>query len=47
VISKEKRYLWNYEKTEYTYGDPTYSPPSIIGTYSEDGRGIERVDEWY
>jgi len=40
-------YLYNYEKITYTSGDPTVTPPSIIGTYSADGRGISSIVEQY
>lgn len=43
-------YLWNYEKVEYTYGDPSTTVPALIGMYSADGeagRGIESITEWY
>lgn len=48
-ISKDKKYLWNYEKTIYSIGDPDVSEPVIIGMYSEasGGRSIEDVVEYY
>lgn len=53
VLSKDAPYLWNYEKVEYTYGNPDISDPTIIGNYSKDGengaagRGIESITEYY
>lgn len=37
AISPTNKYLWNYEKIEYTTGDPTYTDPHIIGTYGDKG----------
>lgn len=47
---KDNPYLWNYEKVEYTYGDPSTTDPALIGMYSADGeagRGIESITEYY
>lgn len=42
--TKDKRYLWNYEKVTYTDGKVENTQPCIIGMYSEDGRGyIEHI----
>ena len=41
TISKEKRYLWNYEVVTYTDGNKFTSTPVIIGTY---GTGVATVD---
>ena len=45
---ENKKYLWNYEKVTYS-GDkaPTTTNPSIITTWGTDGRGIQRIEEWY
>lgn len=48
--NKDNPYLWNYEKVEYTYGDPSTTNPALIGMYSADGeagRGIESITEYY
>lgn len=45
--TKDKRYLWNYEKVTYTDGKSVSTSPTIIGMYSEDGRGIVSVTEYY
>lgn len=53
VLSKDKPYLWNYERVTYTYGSDSVSNPIIIGNYSSDGatgeagRGITGVTEYY
>lgn len=50
---KDNPYLWNYEKVEYTYGDPSTTEPALIGMYSKDGatgaagRGIVSITEYY
>ena len=45
--TKEKRYLWNYECVTYSDGSYVNTAPVIIGMYSEDGRGIKSVTEYY
>lgn len=45
--TKDKRYLWNYEKVTYTDGHVVNTQPCILGMYSEDGRGISNVTEYY
>lgn len=53
VLSKDSPYLWNYERVEYTYGNPDESKPTIIGNFSKDGedgnpgRGIVNIIEYY
>lgn len=52
-ISASKKYLWNYERVDYTNGSFHTTQPQIIGTYSKDGtngkdgRGITGVTEYY
>ena len=36
-MTSDKRYLWNYRKTEYTTGNPTNTTPCIIGVYGAKG----------
>lgn len=43
-LSKEKKYLWNYEVTEFTNGDIDESEPMIIGVY---GDGIQSIVNYY
>ena len=45
--TKNKRYLWNYEKITYTDGKSVSTTPQVIGMYSEDGRGIAKITEYY
>lgn len=45
--TKDKRYLWNYEKVTYTDGKVENTQPCVIGMYSEDGRGISSITEYY
>lgn len=45
--TEAKRYLWNYEKITYTDGSTTSTQPCVIGMYSEDGRGISSITEYY
>lgn len=53
ITDKDKKYLWNYEVVNYTYGDPDISDPIIIGNYATDGatgdagRGIKAIVEYY
>lgn len=53
VISKDKKYLWNYERIDYTDNTHTETAPNIIGVFSVDGtngtngRGIQKIEEWY
>ena len=36
-VSYNKKYLWNYEKVEYSSGNPTVTIPCIIGAYGDTG----------
>lgn len=42
------RFLWNYEAV-YIEGvsEPKLSTPQVIGIYSENGRGIQTIEEFY
>lgn len=46
-VSDSKKYLWNYEKINYTNGQSVNTSPAIIGMYSSDGKGISSVTEEY
>ena len=49
-LTKEKPYLWNFERTIYTNNSYTDSTPSLIGNYAKDGDkgvGIAEIQEWY
>lgn len=56
TITPDKKYLWNYEKIEYTNGKVDQTTPCIIGTYGKDGApgspgangvGIKTITEYY
>lgn len=56
TITTDKKYLWNYEKIEYTNGKVDQTTPCIIGTYGKDGApgspgangvGIKSITEYY
>ena len=40
----DKRYLWNYEKIIYSYGNPGYTTPAIISTRAAE---IDKIYEFY
>lgn len=40
----DKRYLWNYEKINYSYGNPGYTTPAIISTRAAE---IDKIYEFY
>ena len=49
-VSKDKKYLWNYEKVDYTNNTSTKTDPCIIGTYGDTGatgKGIQLITEYY
>ena len=58
-VSSAKKYLWNYEKVEYSSGNPTVTTPCIIGAYGDTGpqggkgdtgatgKGISLITEYY
>ena len=55
-MTSNKRYLWNYRKTEYTTGDPTNTTPCIIGVYGDKGatggtgatgKGVSSIEDQY
>jgi hypothetical protein len=39
--------LWNYELITYTTEETSATEPCIVGVYSEDGKGIAAVEEFY
>lgn len=41
LMSKDNKYLWNYEETEYSLGDPELTDPVIIGVYGEAGASLQ------
>lgn len=42
-----KKYLWSYEKVEYTNGEVYLSPPAIIGTKGIDGADGQSGEDGY
>ena len=49
-VSSDKKYLWNYEKVDYTNNTSTKTDPCIIGTYGDTGatgKGIQLITEYY
>ncbi len=47
ALSSGSPYLWNFEKIDYTSGSPSITTPVIIAYYTEDGRGISSITEYY
>ena len=50
TVTKDKKYLWNYEITTFSKGEDTVTTPCIIGMYGENGKdgvGISGVKEQY
>lgn len=50
TMTAEKPYLWSYQKTYFTLGDPETTTPVIIGHYGEngeDGISVESITEYY
>lgn len=46
-LTKDKPYLWNFERTHYSDGKYTDSEPALIGNFAKDGVGISEIQEWY
>ena len=49
-LTKDKPYLWNFERTHYSDGKFSDSTPSLIGNFAKDGEkgvGIKEIQEWY
>ena len=46
-LTSDLPYLWNYEVTTFTDNSTTTTEPALIGTYSEDGKGIDSIVEYY
>ena len=49
ATNAEKPYLWNYEETVYSIGDPEVSSPILIGVFGKgaDGKGILYIYNYY
>ena len=46
-ISKDKKYLWNYEVISFNRGDDQVTEPKIVGIFGEDGVGIDHIVKKY
>ena len=46
-ISKDKKYLWNYEVISFNRGDDQVTEPRIVGVFGEDGVGIDHIVKKY
>jgi len=46
---KEAPFVWNREGIQYSdnEGEWIYSDPAVITSYVEDGRGIEKLENYY
>lgn len=40
-------FLWQYQRITYTVGDPETTPPVLVGMYTEDGKGITSILEYF
>lgn len=47
TTTQAKPFLWNYEIVFYTDMNSQSTEPTIIGYYTEDGRGIQAIHERY
>lgn len=49
--NQNNKYLWNYERIEYTSADGTVTisrtAPRVIAIWTEDGRGIDHIVNYY
>ena len=47
TMTSTKKYLWNYERINYTDGTHADTTPARIGTYGDRGVGITSITEYY
>ena len=47
VMTQTDKYLWNYEKVNYSNNTSFISEPVIIGAYGDTGRGIKSITNYY
>lgn len=47
TLDSTNKYLWNYEETVYTKGNPSQTTPHVVSIYTEDGKGILSIKEMY
>ena len=45
--NEDKKYLWNFERLVYNTGKIEHTPAAMIGSYSEDGNGISKIENYY
>ena len=47
-LNNKYRFLWNYERIVYNnLNTIVHTPAAMIGTYSENGEGIDKVENFY
>ena len=46
-LNSRARYLWNFERVLYNTDEVTHTEAAMIGSYSEDGDGITRIENYY
>lgn len=47
ALDSTNKYLWNYEETVYTKGNPSTTTPHVVSIFTEDGKGILSIKEMY
>ena len=47
TMTSTKKYLWNYERINYTDGTHVDTTPAIIGRFGDTGNGISSITEHY
>lgn len=47
TLTSTNKYLWNYEKINYTDGSTKDTDPCIIGNFAKDGSSIDTITEYY
>lgn len=47
ALSKDAKYLWNYEKIIYTNEEIERTDPVIIANWTEDGRSVKSITNYY
>ena len=46
-LSVKARYLWNFERVIYNNDEVVHTNAAMIGSYSEDGNGITKIENYY
>lgn len=47
TMTKDNKYLWNYEEIIYTSGPSKTTTPKVIGMYGEEGKGVSSIVNYY